>query len=270
MIQILPAEKMQTVAAMLANHTEPAKTPHSMNGNGQHNHRLDVPKWLTARGVAFRKKDRPTGDGRTVYLLDACPFNPEHGKAGETSIMQGQDGKLSAKCMHDSCNNNGWEQFRDAIGKPDPDHYDPPLPPRRGLHTSASMVTGYNGNGKASKPRPVATLDPGTKVKAADRGNIGTVNSDSGDSCNVHFINPDTGDQADIDLPKSQLTTLDGKPLDSLDEPPRFIVTMMNSAQLDDLDTEPRFIVKNVVPAGQVERKARNQKDAKQVLPPTW
>ena len=124
-LDVVPVEKLEALAAMIA---KPAPTA-SANGssNSQYDHRLDVPKWLSARGVAFTKKDRPSSDGRTIYTLQPCPFDSSHGKNGEVSIMQAPDGALSAACMHNSCNGRGWQQFKEQIGKPDPDHYDPPL-----------------------------------------------------------------------------------------------------------------------------------------------
>jgi putative DNA primase/helicase len=41
--------------------------------------------------------------------------------------MQAPDGKMSAKCLHESCSGLGWQAFKEQIGKPDRDHYDPPL-----------------------------------------------------------------------------------------------------------------------------------------------
>jgi hypothetical protein len=90
-------------------------------------HRLLVKKWLMARNIEFRVKDKPSADGRTVYILDHCQFNDQHGGNGEVCIMQEPGGKLSAKCMHDGCASKGWKEFCDAIGRPAADHYDPPL-----------------------------------------------------------------------------------------------------------------------------------------------
>ena len=41
--------------------------------------------------------------------------------------MQDPSGKLSAHCFHSSCSGRGWQQFKEKIGKPDPEHYDPPM-----------------------------------------------------------------------------------------------------------------------------------------------
>jgi hypothetical protein len=86
---------------------------------------LDVSRWLTDCGVTFRIKDKPDAKGRTIYALLRCPFNPDHRDAG---IMQATDGKLGARCFHDSCSGRGWIDFKAAIGAPTGDHYDPPLP----------------------------------------------------------------------------------------------------------------------------------------------
>ena len=67
-------------------------------GNGQS--RLDVPAWLTDRGVQFADGTLP--DGRDAWRI-ICPFDSSHGQRGETIITQEPSGKLGAKCHHDSC-----------------------------------------------------------------------------------------------------------------------------------------------------------------------
>ncbi|MBA4065465.1 MAG: hypothetical protein C0501_17475 [Isosphaera sp.] len=96
---------------------------------GEYRHRLLVGRWLDARGVAYRVKDRPDAKGRTVYVLEDCPFDPTHGDP-DSCVMQAPDGQLSAICLHASCSGRGWKAFKGAIGAPEPDHYDPPLAPR--------------------------------------------------------------------------------------------------------------------------------------------
>jgi hypothetical protein len=103
----------------------------SENGpDGHWRHRLDVARWLQAHGVGHTIKPHPDARGRTVYVLDQCPFDPAHGK--DACITQEPGGKLGAQCFHNGCSGQGWQAFKQAIGAPDPDHYDPPLPPRRG------------------------------------------------------------------------------------------------------------------------------------------
>jgi hypothetical protein len=88
--------------------------------------RLDTSKWLTDRGVPYRQKDKKTADGRDVYVLKQCPFDPEHGKRGEVCIMQDQSGRLSFKCHHPSCSEHGWQDAKEVIGPPESSHYDGP------------------------------------------------------------------------------------------------------------------------------------------------
>jgi hypothetical protein len=130
----VPTELLLALAAEAGD--EPAgkkAAPPSANGhasgNGEYAHRLDVERWLNARGVTFRKKDNPDGRGRTVYVLKECPFDSSHGDP-DSCVMQEPGGKLSAHCFHNGCAGKGWADFRDAIGKPDGDHYDPPMVPR--------------------------------------------------------------------------------------------------------------------------------------------
>jgi putative DNA primase/helicase len=100
------------------------------NGKAARNHLLDVARWLSDRGVAFRVKSGVEARGRTVFVLAACPFNADH-KDPDACVMQSPDGELSAKCLHNSCAGHGWKDFKAAIGPPDPDHYDPPLHAKR-------------------------------------------------------------------------------------------------------------------------------------------
>jgi hypothetical protein len=126
----VPAELLNALAAE-ATPAAPAGAPHlngqsARNGQASRTHRLDVPRWLEARGRAFRVKDAPESKGRTVYVLGVCPFNADH-KDPDACVMQAPDGALSAVCKHNSCIGRGWQDFKKEIGDPDPDHYDPPL-----------------------------------------------------------------------------------------------------------------------------------------------
>src|SRR4051812_21851762 len=61
--------------------------------------------------------------------------------------MQAADGALSAHCFHDSCSGKGWQDFKEQIGKPDPEHYDLPLTART------------DGDGAPASPPPSAPPD---------------------------------------------------------------------------------------------------------------
>jgi hypothetical protein len=119
--------------------------------------------------VAFRVKDQPDGLGRTVFVLNECPFDPAHGDP-DACIMQASSGKMSAQCFHNSCAGRGWQEFKETIGKPGAEHYDPPLLPRSRRSGKAKARRGQapaNGqamasrNGQAPTDRTMPTEPPG-------------------------------------------------------------------------------------------------------------
>jgi len=59
---------------------------------------------------------------------------------------------MSAQCKHNSCAGKGWQAFKEAIGKPDPDEFDPPLARSRTSRRGDSD-TGQGGAQKADAPR---------------------------------------------------------------------------------------------------------------------
>ena len=83
---------------------------------------LNVGEWLSDRGVAYIRKDKPTSDGRTVYELKNCLFHPEHGGA-PPAIMKDSKGQLSFHCHHDRCSKYRWQDIKQKIGAPSPEHY---------------------------------------------------------------------------------------------------------------------------------------------------
>jgi putative DNA primase/helicase len=131
--------------------TTPTPSPSAnghTNGTGAYTSRLLVERWLTDRRVAYRVKAEPDGKGRTVYVLKACPFDATHGDP-DSCVMQAPDGKLSAQCFHASCQGRGWQHFKQALGPPAANHYDPPLSGRQGQRGQ-----------RASAPRTASGADP--------------------------------------------------------------------------------------------------------------
>lgn len=102
------------------------KTPPPSNSNSAGtSHKLDVEKWLTARGVTFRRKEKLSKHGQARWCI-TCPFDSTHGDP-DACIFQKPDGELGFKCLHTSCAGRKWRDARDKIGKPDNDHFDPPI-----------------------------------------------------------------------------------------------------------------------------------------------
>jgi hypothetical protein len=96
------------------------KKPKSSSSNS--GKRLDVARWLNDRGVAYHIKPEPDSKGRTVYILDPCPFDAGHG-APDSCIMQSPDGALAFNCFHNSCQNRGWKEVKETIGPPERKHF---------------------------------------------------------------------------------------------------------------------------------------------------
>ena len=114
--------------------------------NGQFRSRLLVERWLADCGVGFRVKADADNIGRTVFVLRQCPFDTSHGDP-DSCIMQDADGKMSAHCFHNSCQGRGWQDFKEAIGKPEAHHYDPPLERTRyGRRTGGQRDVGENAS----------------------------------------------------------------------------------------------------------------------------
>lgn len=121
----IPREKLDAVAALAPAETKTAKKTLSSGSSDYVGtpRRLMVDKWLTDKGVTFEKKEK---SDRVVYVIDCT--NPEH--RGEANITQFNSGALTAGCFHDHCASKDWEHFRDTIGKPDGQHWDPPFEPK--------------------------------------------------------------------------------------------------------------------------------------------
>jgi hypothetical protein len=119
--QILIAPKQPTVVGVEKLEALAALVPGPKHGQSP-GRRLDVAMWLKDRGIPHRLKPNLASGERETYLI-ACPFNDEHKDA---AIMQDGDGKLSAKCFHNSCADKHWQQFKEKIGPPAPEHFDEP------------------------------------------------------------------------------------------------------------------------------------------------
>ena len=104
-------------------------------GNGS---RFDVDAFLAKHGIAVKNGPEPYGDGGNKWILESCPFNPEHDK-DKPAILQYPNGAPQFKCLHASCSENAWRQYRD--------HFEP----------DRERVNGHARTGSA-KPRPVEIL----------------------------------------------------------------------------------------------------------------
>ena len=231
-IETISPELIQAVADLAPQPaTKPATATHANDDDGHYRSRLDVARWLSDRSIVFRTKAVDRG----IAYLVPCPFDPNHGGHGEAAVMQADSGLLTFECKHSSCQGRRWADYRDAIGKPDGDHYDPPIH-RNGKDNAPSARE------SAAAETAFRAVEPGTAVNAVDRQTSGTVVQDLGDRCVVR-----------LELPKSRLILPDGSPLASggeAPEPPPFAKLI----QFDDfLQTEfpDDEIIPGVIVGGQ-------------------
>jgi putative DNA primase/helicase len=143
-IEPVPSPLLHALAAESPSQSEtsaPPKVQFQANQQTEFTSRLLVAKWLNNHGIAFRVKDLVDAKRRTVYVLKQCPFDPSHADP-DSCIMQDPDGKMSAQCFHNSCADRGWQEFKQKIGIPRPEHYDPQLGQSRSLKETNSKSNG--------------------------------------------------------------------------------------------------------------------------------
>ena len=74
--------------------------------------RLDVPEYLSHYNISIASVKNDSD--KTIYCLTQCLFDPNHGK-GESSIIQGINGKLFYQCFHNSCQGRTWKEARQVV-----------------------------------------------------------------------------------------------------------------------------------------------------------
>ena len=78
---------------------------------------FDIEEWMGRHGIRYTIKP---GAGYIKYVLDECPFDPNH-KAPDSMILKQQSGAIGFKCLHDSCQGKHWQDVRILF---EPDAYD--------------------------------------------------------------------------------------------------------------------------------------------------
>lgn len=111
-IKITPNEYFAKVAAMLPKPEQPSK------GNYYSNEKFDLEAFLNKHHIAVRNIVRTSSF--TKYILDECPFNSSH-RAPDSAIFEMSNGGLGFKCLHSSCSQYTWKDFRLKF---EPDAYD--------------------------------------------------------------------------------------------------------------------------------------------------
>jgi hypothetical protein len=196
LIESIPTERIEAVAANAPAIGGNGKAAGPAVRSDRPTGRIDVPAYCSEYGVKIR--DTKVESGRTIFILETCPFDANHGRKGETSIVQADGGLTTFHCKHSSCQGYKWEYLKSKVGK-----------------LEARHILGSSPIAPTAKVKPTAPppIELGTWVCALDRNNFGQVTTDNGPTCTVHFRSEE-GQEADVELPKSQLVTRDGRRLD--------------------------------------------------------
>lgn len=80
-------------------------------------HDFDIENWMQEHNIRYTIKN---GDGYTKFVLDECPFDPNH-KAPDSMILKQPSGAIGFKCLHDSCQDKRWQDVRVMF---EPDAYE--------------------------------------------------------------------------------------------------------------------------------------------------
>ena len=110
-IEEVTPEQLQALANMLPQQEAPQKY------NGYNPGSFDLEEWIAKHGIAVKKKTKWVGG--TKWILECCPFNPEH-NGKDAAIVQTNDGKICYNCFHNSCADKKWREFRQFY---EPDAY---------------------------------------------------------------------------------------------------------------------------------------------------
>lgn len=112
---------------------------------------FDLDEFLQKYNIGVRNV--VTTSEYTKYVLEQCPFNPAH-SAPDAAVFKMRDGSFGFKCLHNSCQQYTFKDFRKHF---DPNAYEHEYqPPHR-------RFTPFNGN-ERPKPRP--------QEKEEEKGNV--------------------------------------------------------------------------------------------------
>lgn len=83
--------------------------PEPLTRSNNFNARFDLEQFITKHGIRITKRSR-FKDGEKL-ILEHCPFDENH-KSPDAAIFAMNDGSFGFKCLHNSCANRTWKDFR--------------------------------------------------------------------------------------------------------------------------------------------------------------
>lgn len=106
---------------------------------------FNLEEWMQKYGIQYKAVGCSDG---TKYILDHCPFNENH-KGKDAMVFRRNNGALSFVCLHDSCADKHWKEFRQ--------YYEPNAYERREAVRQERMYHSFN---RHMKPPQRVTQKP--------------------------------------------------------------------------------------------------------------
>ena len=106
---------------------------------------FNLEEWMLKYGIQYKAVGCSDG---TKYILDHCPFNENH-KGKDAMVFRRNNGALSFVCLHDSCADKHWKEFRQF--------YEPNAYERREAVRQERMYHSFN---RHMKPPQRVTHEP--------------------------------------------------------------------------------------------------------------
>jgi len=129
---------------------------------------LDIPQLLQQRGFEYCQDDQyqtQSGEIATRFVLDVCPFNPEHTDRSAAITQWQTNGAVAFKCHHDGCTGKDWPALQQLWQVPTSS---------RGI-TAADIVFSVPNTSSTSLDSLDSYIDPPVIDPAAFYGPLGEI-----------------------------------------------------------------------------------------------
>jgi hypothetical protein len=103
----VPVSALEALAAEMATEAQKSAQPPRPSSKGV----FEIDGWLAAKSIEVVKGPESYEGGRR-WILRCCPFDPTHEKP---AVIELPNGALAFKCLHKSCAQFGWKEFRARI-----------------------------------------------------------------------------------------------------------------------------------------------------------
>lgn len=143
-----------------------ARQPNTLDHASGRGHIADLGAWIEAHGIQVHRTKREYG--ATIYELEHCPWNPDHGPRKAWALQRDSGGALAAGCQHAGCREKTWRDLR-AVYEPEASAA-PHQRPYEVRGTSRGQPTTINNTSQPTQaaPRPAQHATAPQDVEAKD------------------------------------------------------------------------------------------------------